>query len=199
MNQPVGNLYDKYGTRNPIARRLMRDFLATVTELALHTAPGRVLEVGCGEGHLSQHLFEAVRPRRAAACDVSLDRVSPACDPRIEFVTASAYDLPYPDSTFDLVICCEVLEHLEEPARALAEIHRVGSRWAVLSTPNEPIFRGLNLLRGAHLSRLGNTPGHVQHFSPASLRRLVSSRFRVTEQRLPLPWIVLLAERTEET
>jgi hypothetical protein len=70
----------------------------------------------------------------------------------------------------------------------------VSRRALLVSTPHEPLFRGLNLLRGAHWSRLGNTPGHIQHFSPRSLERLVRRAMRVTQQRRVLPWIVLLAE-----
>jgi 2-polyprenyl-3-methyl-5-hydroxy-6-metoxy-1,4-benzoquinol methylase len=191
----VGNLYDKYGTKNPAARLLMRGFLSTVTALGQKAAPRTVLEVGCGEGHLTQHLFERLSPERFAACDLSLARVSSHVDPRIEFRTASADELPYANASFDLVVCCEVLEHLLDPTRALGELARVTKRWALISTPNEPLFRALNLLRGAYLADLGNTPGHVQHFTPTLLTRLVSSAFRVRQLRKPLPWVVLLAER----
>jgi ubiquinone/menaquinone biosynthesis C-methylase UbiE len=191
----VGNLYAKYDTKNPIARWLMRRFLGTVTTLARSVSPRTLLEVGCGEGRLCQHLFEQLAPERLEACDVSLERIDPHCDARIQFRTASAYELPYANAEFELVVCCEVLEHLEDPARALGELARVTSRALLVSAPNEPLFRGLNLMRLAYLSTLGNTPGHIQHFSAKSLRRLVSQALPVTHQRRVLPWIVLLAER----
>jgi ubiquinone/menaquinone biosynthesis C-methylase UbiE len=191
----VGNLYDKYNTRNPLARLLMRRFLRSVTELARFAAPQRVLEVGCGEGRLSQHLCERLNAQAFDACDLSLERLDPRHDPRIRFRTASVYDLPYPSAAFDLVVCCEVLEHLERPNHALSELGRVTGRWVLVSTPNEPLFRGLNLVRGAYLADFGNTPGHVQHFRRASLVRLVSTEFRVIRTRTPLPWVVVLAER----
>ncbi len=194
MNPEVGNLYAKYDSKNPIARLLMRRFLRAVVGLARGVSPRCVLEVGCGEGLLSQHLFEQLALERLDACDLRLDRLDPRCDSRIHFRTASVYELPYADAEFDLVVCCEVLEHLEHPARALFELARVTRSTLLVSTPNEPLFRTLNLLRGAYLSALGNTPGHIQHFSPRSLERLVSGALRVTHQRTVLPWIVLLAE-----
>jgi 2-polyprenyl-3-methyl-5-hydroxy-6-metoxy-1,4-benzoquinol methylase len=191
----VGNLYDKYDTKNPVARLLMRRFLHTVTEFARSTAPQRVLEVGCGEGRLSQHLCERLQPQEFDACDLSLERLDSGRSARVRFRAGSVYELPYPSSAFDLVVCCEVLEHLERPGHALSELGRVTRRWILVSTPNEPLFRGLNLLRGAYLTDFGNTPGHVQHFRPASLVRLISAEFRLVRIGTPLPWIVALAER----
>lgn len=195
MTPIVGNVYDKYSARNPVARLLMRRFLRTVAAMANRAAPTRVLEVGCGEGRLSQYLFERLTVTDFEACDLSLERLDPRCDPRILFRVASVYDLPYLDAEFDLVICCEVFEHLQTPARALCELGRVTKRWALVSTPNEPWFRGLNLLRGAYLADAGNTPGHIQHFGPKSLKTLISTVFHVTCVRTPLPWVVVLAER----
>lgn len=196
MKPVVGNLYDKYRTCNPLARVLMGRFLRTVSDLARSTGAESVLEVGCGEGHLSQYLFQQLTPKRFAACDVSLERVEASISPSIELREASVYALPYADCSFDLVVCCEVLEHLEFPESALEEIARVARNWALFSTPNEPFFRGMNLLRGAYLSSLGNTPGHLQHFGPASLRALVEERFVVSDTHTPFPWIVVLAQRS---
>lgn len=189
----VGNAYDKYGTRNPVSRALMRRFLAAAGELYAAVQPSTVLEVGTGEGQLAQHLLGAAqRPARFVASDVSLERVASNLDPLLEFRQASAYALPFDDRSFDLVVCCEVLEHLDEPERALAEVARVASRAVLLSTPWEPVWRVLNLARGAYWRSLGNTPGHVQHFGRGALRRLAQKQLTIVEMRRPLPWTVLL-------
>jgi ubiquinone/menaquinone biosynthesis C-methylase UbiE len=104
----------------------------------------------------------------------------------------SAYELPFEDASFDLVVCCEVLEHLEHPGRGLAEAVRVAKKAVLVSTPREPLWRVLNVARGRYLRDLGNTPGHVQHFGRRSLVRLVESRLRVVETRTPVPWTVVL-------
>lgn len=187
----VGNVYDKYGTRNPIARALMRGFTGAVTELYLGTGAARVLEVGCGEGRLAQQLIRAARPARFEACDVEL-RPIPDLDPQIALREASIYALPYPAASFDLVICCEVLEHLADPAAGLAELARVSARHVLLSTPWEPVWRALNLARGRYVRALGNTPGHVQHFSRRALRELAARHLDLLELRRPLPWTVIL-------
>jgi len=191
----VGNHYDKYGTRNPIARALMRGFLAAVGELYRECRPRRVLEVGCGEGLLAQHLWHvAAPPERFVACDLELDRVACGLEPGIEFVEASIYALPFAAGSFDLVVCCEVLEHLDDPGRGLAELARVAERRVLVSTPWDPVWRAMNMVRGHYLRDLGNTPGHIQHFTRRSLQRLAERHLRVLERRTPLPWTILLGE-----
>lgn len=189
----VGNVYDKYNTTNPIARALMRGFTGAVTDLYLGTGASSVLEVGCGEGLLADHLIRQRRPARFEACDVAL-RPAPGLDPQIALREASIYALPYPDRSFDLVVCCEVLEHLTDPAAGLAELARVSARHVLLSTPWEPVWRLLNLARGRYLRDLGNTPGHLQHFSRRALIELAATRLGALQLRRPLPWTVILGD-----
>lgn len=188
----VGNAEAKYASANPIARRLVAGFKRAVGDLYLQTCPESVLDVGCGEGLLADHLIRLRRPRRFEACDVDLGRLAPGLDPAIEFRAASVYRLPHPDRSVDLVVCCEVLEHLHDPAAGLAELARVARGHVLLSTPWEPVWRLLNLARGRYVGALGNTPGHVQHFTRRALVRLAETRLRVVAVRRPLPWTVIL-------
>ncbi len=207
---PVGNVYDKYGTRNPIARWMMGRFLSAVTELYGLARPRTVLEVGCGEGLLAAHLLEQGPVERMVLTDRELSRLTPALrariateaapgGPSLEATVADATALPFADGSFDLVVCCEVLEHLQDPELALSELARVARGYVLLSTPREPLWRLLNVARGAYLGALGNTPGHVQHWSRRGLRRLVERQFTVDQERLPVPWTVLLARRTVQS
>ncbi len=189
----VGNVYDKYGTRNPVARTMMAGFLGAVAELYALVRPDSVLEVGCGEGRLAQYLVRRLpRPRRFVATDLDTTAVDVGLDPLIEVTRASAYELPFDAASFDLVVCCEVLEHLDAPDAGLAEAARVSRRGVLVSTPREPLWRVLNVLRGRYLRDLGNTPGHVQHFTRRGLERLVRKRLRIVERRSPVPWTILL-------
>lgn len=191
----LGNFEDKYSSRNPIARRLVAGFLGAVTELFEHASPAgkTVLEVGCGEGRLATHLLRhASAPGRYLATDVSLDAIAADIDPHIETQVASIYELPFEDRSFDIVVCCEVLEHLEQPERGLAQVSRVARERVLISTPWEPVWRAMNMARGKYLRDFGNTPGHVQHFTRSGLVALAKRHLQVLEKRTPLPWTVLL-------
>ncbi len=193
----VGNFEDKYASQNPIAKFLVASFLDAVTELFVlaHPRGKTVLEVGCGEGKLATRLIRnAPTPARYLATDVSLDSITADLDPRIETAVASAYELPFASASFDIVVCCEVLEHLDDPARGLAEIARVARERVLISTPREPVWRAMNMARGKYLRELGNTPGHVQHFGRAELERLAATQLHIHCMRTPLPWTVILGE-----
>ena len=194
MNNIVGNVYDKYNSQNPVARWLMTGFLNGVTELYNQVKPSSVLEVGCGEGALAGHLLQHAlkRPSCFEACDLSLEAVDHRVDPLIHFKQASIYELPYADKSFDLIVCCEVLEHLEHPQRGLAELARVAGKGVLLSVPWEPVWRLLNIVRGKYIMKFGNTPGHIQHFGRRKIFQLVQSRLKITDKRTPLPWTMIL-------
>jgi SAM-dependent methyltransferase len=137
-------------------------------------------------------LHEARAPARFVVTDVDVSRVDP--DVPAEIQQASIYDLPFDDDEFDLVVCCEVLEHLELPGKGLAEVARVADRRVLISTPWEPVWRAMNMARGKYLTRFGNTPGHLQHFSRRGLDRFARTHLKLHDRRTPLPWTILLGE-----
>ena len=187
----LGNVYDKYNTRNPIARFLFQRFLQTFNELLERVAAESVLEVGCGEGHLSRLLNVWLEPPRFCGIDLSLQLFD--AEAPVSFSCQSAYTLGFRESSFDLVVGAEVLEHLAEPTAALHEMHRVTSRFVLLSVPREPIWRVMNLARFTYWRDLGNTPGHLQHWSSREFVDLIDDSFEILEVRRPLPWTVVLA------
>ena len=129
---------------------------------------------------------------RFLATDLSLERQAVDIDPLIEFAEASVYDLPFEDGSFDLVVCCEVMEHLDRPHEALAEVSRVARDFVLMSTPWEPVWRAMNMARGKYLRDLGNTPGHIQHFGRRDLVELAMTRLEIVSVARPLPWTVIL-------
>ena len=116
----------------------------------------------------------------------------------VQFYVRNIYDLQSESDSADLVICCEVLEHLEDPAKALEKLSHVADKYLLLSVPNEPIWRILNVVRGAHLKRLGNTPGHLNHWSSKQFYQLAIRYMQIIEIKKPLPWTILLLKKGYE-
>lgn len=198
-----GNTYDKYGSRNPIARLLMRGFTDRLERCVERAAPTSIHEVGCGEGHWGLRWARRGIPYRgtdfsAGAVELARSNARGAgIDPDI-FSVRSVYDLSDADRA-DLVVCCEVLEHLEDPDAAAARLAAAAGRHLILSVPREPLWRVLNAARGAYLRDGGNTPGHIRHWSRRAFVRFASTAvpgFDVADHCAPLPWTLVLLRRT---
>jgi 2-polyprenyl-3-methyl-5-hydroxy-6-metoxy-1,4-benzoquinol methylase len=190
---PLGNHFDKDATRHPVERRLVEAF-GSALDSALPSDARRVLDVGCGEG---RHMRQAAT-RWPDAVVVGVDIADPdwlaRWHPRGSRVAmAEATALPFASGRFDLVLALEVLEHLTDPAAALAQIASVCQGVVVLSVPWEPLWRAGNLVRGRYVGHLGNTPGHLQHFTRRGFLRAVAVHFEIEAVRRPFPWTVVRA------
>ncbi|MES1166016.1 MAG: class I SAM-dependent methyltransferase [Verrucomicrobiota bacterium] len=195
MKVVAGNLYDKYGTRNPVARRLMDGFLGAMRDVYDAGPDETVIEIGCGEGELLARLQRWRPARRVIGFDVSPEILKEArVRHGLTVALQSAEQLGLRAGAADVVIASEVLEHLQRPEAALREIGRVARRRVILSVPREPLWRVLNCARLRYLPDLGNTPGHLQHFSTRAFVALVSRWLRVVDVRTPLPWTIVAAE-----
>lgn len=196
----VGNNYNKYSTQNPIARRLMRGFSESLSALVSKAAPETIHEVGCGEGYWTLAWHQ--QGMQVKGSDFSEQVIALAKEnaaeqglPSALFSRRSIYELAQGDDSADLIVCCEVLEHLDDPEAGLAALRRVATRNIILSVPREPLWCALNLARGKYWSSLGNTPGHIQHWSSRAFVDLVQKYFEVQEIRKPLPWTILLCKK----
>jgi 2-polyprenyl-3-methyl-5-hydroxy-6-metoxy-1,4-benzoquinol methylase len=192
----AGNVYPKYTTRNPLARLLVANFQANLLALVQRSGARELHEVGCGEGFLARRL--AAAGYRVRGSDLSpatiaeARRQSVGVTPQIAFQVADLYRLDPGRDAAELIVCCEVLEHLSDPAGALDVLGRLARPHLVASVPKEPLWRLLNVARGRYWSELGNTPGHLQHWSGRAFIGLLAQRFEVVEVRNPLPWTMAL-------
>jgi 2-polyprenyl-3-methyl-5-hydroxy-6-metoxy-1,4-benzoquinol methylase len=197
MSQPAGNYYDKYAATNPIVRRMMAGFMGAFDELVhLSGAHGRALEIGCGEGELSIRL--ASMGFDVTGCDIAPEAIEEArmrasrAGRTIDFHTLGIDQAAAGLGSAPLVVCCEVLEHLEDTARALDALAEMSTGHVLVSVPREPLWRVLNMARLRYLGALGNTPGHIQHWSRAGFVQTLRKRFDVVAVRSPLPWTMVL-------
>jgi 2-polyprenyl-3-methyl-5-hydroxy-6-metoxy-1,4-benzoquinol methylase len=197
---PTGNTYDKYGATNPVVRRLMSSFEESLDELFARAdrAGGikSVLDVGCGEGVLTTRWADRLPDRRIVGIDLPDPKLEAdwraSSRDNLEFRTGRAEQLPFDENEFDVACAIETLEHVADPDRSVAELARVARRYVLASVPREPLWRAINLARGAYVRQLGNTPGHLNHWSRASFERLLARHGEVAEVRSPLPWTMVL-------
>jgi 2-polyprenyl-3-methyl-5-hydroxy-6-metoxy-1,4-benzoquinol methylase len=192
----TGNTYDKYGSSNPVVRRLMANFEGALDELLARAEPRSLLDVGCGEGVLVHRWALAMPDRRLVGIDLEEESIQAGWAERraanLEYRTMAADELPFATGEFDLATAIEVLEHVPDPERTLAEMARCAERHLLVSVPREPLWRALNLARGAYIGQLGNTPGHLNHWSKRSFARMLSRHGQIVELRSPFPWTMLL-------
>jgi ubiquinone/menaquinone biosynthesis C-methylase UbiE len=182
---------EKYHVGNPVVRFLLHRFLARIQSALVEAAPATLLDVGCGEGELYRRGL-LPQTTRLVSLDLRPEALALFCGhaPHANLLSASIYALPFADRSQDTVLCMEVLEHLEEPARALAELARVARQHVILSVPYEPYFQAGNLLRGKYLADWGNHPEHVQHWNRRTFEAFLRPAFAHVEVGEAFPWLI---------
>ncbi len=115
--------------------KILHAVLAKIRELAPELR-GHYLDVGAGNGELLDRVMREW-PVQVRACDYRADLLT-LRDVPVDVANLNSDSLPYPDASFDLVTCTEVIEHLEDFRAALREMSRILKPGGVLivSTPN---------------------------------------------------------------
>ena len=187
---------EKFLNQTPIQRKLVGQFHKKFLGILAGLHPESILELGCGEGYLMSKMHQQL-PHVPM---VGLDNLDEALKeghrifPDLKLEHGDIYQIAQPDQSWDVVIASEVLEHLDEPVKALEELKRVSKRYVILSVPHEPWFRLGNLARGRHLKRLGNHPEHLNLWSRKSFVSFVSQRLTVQMVKGAFPWTIVVAK-----
>jgi len=149
--------------------RLRLERALSALESHPRTGTGRILEAGCGTGRFSRHLSARLPDAHVIAFDLSRAAVSKATagETSTAYAIADALVLPYADQIFDAVVFYDLLEHLAQPAAALAEFARVVRADGLLHAyvPCEDQPPTLHWFGRAWVHALTRRhAGHVQHF-----------------------------------
>lgn len=192
----TGNTYDKYGSTNPVVRRLMAGFHRSLEELFVAASPASILDIGCGEGVITREWAGRIAPGRVVGVDLDDPQLHAEWEgnplANVEYRVMQGERLEFADGEFEMASAIEVLEHVDDPEQVLLEMARCSSRWLLVSVPREPIWRATNMARGAYWKTLGNTPGHLNHWSSRSFLSLLEQYGTVVETRRPFPWTMAL-------
>jgi 2-polyprenyl-3-methyl-5-hydroxy-6-metoxy-1,4-benzoquinol methylase len=185
---------DDYYARASFAIRFIEQRRLAIIEDMVAARPGaRVLEVGCGGGHVLSRFRQA----RLTGVDVSGEMLARAeknlagYDVELKKGELGALDLP--ERSFDAIICTEVLEHAIDPEAILAHIRRLAAPHArvVITFPNDRLINGIK--RGLVATRLTRLPPlrriewggdhyHLHVWSVAEMRDLLRQHFGIERE-----------------
>lgn len=195
---PETTNYKKHANTNPIQKMLIGNFYNTFYKMVKPLRANSILDVGCGEGFTLKKLEEKKIGKMNEGIDYSSDaiKIGKKIYPELNLKKGDVYKLDYKDNSFDLSICTEVLEHLENPTKAVEEIRRVTSKYIVFSVPNEPFFILANLLRGKYIKSFGNHPEHINHWTAKGFESFLKKQgLVVVKSRHPFAWSLVLAKK----
>src|SRR5690606_26405802 len=174
----VSTNHNKHTTQNRLYRKHIEIFLDQLYEMLAKTEPKSVLDAGCGEGFVVDFLARRNPELKLVGVDLSDAAVAYAnthFGDKARFRTGSIYKLPFSDRSFDTVLCSEVLEHLDDPNRAVGELKRVARHHVIITVPHEPYFQWLNSL--GQLVGVSSDPGHVNFWTSNTFQAFVRAHF----------------------
>lgn len=187
-----GNL-NKHLSANPLQRFFIGRFLNTLRQALSGISYASLCEIGCGEGFVLKDLSDhgLLSGRRVTGMDPRQEALDFAGSfvPQVDFRRGSIYALPFKNKEWDCVLALEVLEHLDDPAKALQELSRVAN-YLVLSVPHEPFFQTANFLRGKNWKLWGNDPEHIHHWGMKGFRKLIQPYGEILKLEAPFPWLM---------
>jgi len=184
--------FKKHTSNNPLKKLFIYNFFGIILKLLKNLKVESVLDVGCGEGFTLNKLSENKIGKIYEGIDYSREAIAigKKLYPNLDLKQGDVYKLPYKDESFDLVICSEVLEHLEEPEKGLRELIRVSKKYLLLSVPNEPLFYFFNY------TQWGKDIGHINKWTFLGFKRFIQKEnLKIISFRTPFPWTVVLIKK----
>ena len=173
---------DRHTRTGRIAQWHLRSVNEAIFQMVARSGGRSILDAGCGEGFVAAYLVSRDSSLQLTGIDLSQEAIVYArrrFSDQVQFDVGSVLALPYADSSFDVVVCSEVLEHLTEWEKAVAELQRVARTHVLITVPHEPYFKAFN--DAARLVRFCRDPGHVNFWSWSAFRAMITSRFSSAE------------------
>lgn len=189
----------KYDSGNPIQKYLIRRFIKTVSKEIKKLNPKLILDAGCGEAFALREILDSgIKHKKIVGVDISSSAIKFAKKlvPEANFIVSDIRSLPWKDSSYDLVVCLETIEHIRNPEEALREIARVSSKYVLLSVPWEPFFSIANLTRLKNISLMGKDPEHVNFWSGSAFKKFIETNgLEIKKHEIVFPWQIVLIKK----
>jgi ubiquinone/menaquinone biosynthesis C-methylase UbiE len=187
-----------YHSHNPIERWIWQRKLDSMRRMTMTIPHSNVLDIGCGDGGL----LETVNPKsHYTGVDISptqleyfrknLPVIHETHPGKITLVQHDVTSLPFPSRSFDLVLVCDILEHVLDPKKVVGEIKRVlkTDGHALFSIPNEPMWQ---MVRVLSLRWPPRSPDHLYFITPDVVTDEFSRVIKETFLPLPTPPVHLI-------
>lgn len=187
----------KYKTKNPIKKYFINQFLRKISDLINQLEVKRILDVGCGEGQVIDYLLKLNPKIKFLGIDNSRIAIDFAKrNVGKDFLIGDIYSLPENlfHKDFDITLVIEVLEHLDNPKKALKELKKIKTNYYLFSVPNEPWFSLGNLLMGKNIQRLGKDKDHKWFWSRKEFINFLKEDFEIIKVIKTYFWTVILAK-----
>lgn len=193
-----GNYFNKHTSKNIFVRYLLNNYKQSLIAFIKNLQINNVFEIGSGEGFILQYIHDERNDLHLTGSDIDVDFIKQTANsmnlPNITWCVADAESLPLKPNSIDLILACEVMEHLNEPKKFLSECVRVHAKYYLFTVPQEPLWRILNMARFKYVLSGGNTPGHVQHWTYKGFLSLVNQSLYVVDSKKSFPWTFVLAK-----
>jgi ubiquinone/menaquinone biosynthesis C-methylase UbiE len=190
--------FEKHSSNNPLQKMLLDNFYREFFLMLDGEKVESVLDAGCGEGITLRKFKDKKIGKVHEGIEYMEEaiKIGKKVNPDISIKQGDIYKLPFKDNTFDVVVCTEVLEHLDKPKDALKELKRVSKKYLLLSVPNEPWFTFQRIARGKNILKFGAHPEHIQHWTHGAFQSFVSENgLKILNKKAPFAWTLLLAEK----
>jgi ubiquinone/menaquinone biosynthesis C-methylase UbiE len=192
--------FDEYSSCDPyqVEQEIQSEFhqrrIKCTIELVKKTTTGmsnvRLLDIGCGEGHITAGIKNEFSYFDVIGTDASITACRHGKEkyPEVKFMVADAYHLPCPDECFDIIVLNNIWEHVPDPLRLLSEVRRIlrANGKIIISTPSR--YRLGNIFSLIRYGRVGfMSKQHVTEYTVGQVcEQLQYGGFNVLENFSPI-------------
>ncbi|AJF61352.1 TPA: class I SAM-dependent methyltransferase [Candidatus Woesearchaeota archaeon] len=196
---PDDHMDKLYNSGNPLVSYIHRKRLEIITNKINRNGHQKILDAGCGEGHLIARMHSRNQSNEYYGIDITEIALKKARQ-RCSYATIRKMDLSelgFKNDSFDIITCTEVIEHIYEYTEVFKEFRRVlkDNGRLILTFPNENMW---TLSRALLMRRPIKVPDHVNSFSPKKIRKSIGLK-TASQYNIPfnLPFFISLGSVME--